>query len=68
MTAVLRVFAFEHNRVEAAAQDYDLARIEYRAICENFDATDERSVGRFQAALERKNEARERFWHHKFAN
>lgn len=68
MTAVIRAFGFEHNRVEAAAQDYELAKQEYRDVCREFDATDERSVGRFQAALERKNEASERFWHHKFAN
>lgn len=68
MTEVIRAFAFEHNRTEAAAQDYELAKVGYRAAIEGFDSSDERSVERFHAALDRKSEAKERFWHHKFGN
>lgn len=59
-------FQLVHNRREAAAQDYELAKAEYRAICQGFDATDERSIQRFHAALARKNEAWERWMFYRF--
>jgi hypothetical protein len=46
--------------VEAARQDYELAKEELRIILEAFDATDERGVGCYHAALERVEVARER--------
>ena len=63
---VLRVLSFRHNRIEAAAQDYELAKVQYREVCESFEAADERSVGRFHAAIDRRRSAWDRWIFHRF--
>jgi hypothetical protein len=50
----------EHPK-EVARQEYELARKEYQDTCERFDALSEEAVGRFHAALERKNLAHDRY-------
>lgn len=62
---VLQRFDFRHNRIEAAAHDYELAEAGYQAACDAFDGTDERSVLRFRAASDRRWSAWERYQSYK---
>ena len=61
MPNVLRTFEHRHNRSQAAAQDYDLARAGYESVCETLDCTQAGEVERYRAAADRLGRARDRW-------
>lgn len=63
MTAqVLGNFTHEYNALEVARQEYELAREDYREACRNFSSTDQRRMGKWNAALLRKNLSWQIWW------
>lgn len=62
MTALVLSFPRTcRNAVETARQDYELAKAHFLEVCDRFDATSEDGVRRFHSALERRQEAFERY-------
>jgi hypothetical protein len=62
MTArVIQFGGWLANRYPAARQAYELARRHYRYVCDTFDPLSTEGVERFHAALERRDEAFERY-------
>jgi hypothetical protein len=58
---ILTPFSGQPGGLDAARQEYRLAQEHYREVCRGYDARCPHAVERFRAALERKNDAWERY-------
>lgn len=55
------MFVIEHNRLEAIAQEYQLAKQHVREVCLHRDPTNPDHHRRFKDAMERQEVAREAY-------
>lgn len=55
------VFTHEHNALEVAAQEWELAERHFREVCQHGDMRNPDHQQRFRDAVERREAARERW-------
>lgn len=55
-------FTHQHNPLEVASQEYEMANIAHKEALMSYDGTDPRSVARLNAAVERRSIAWLAWW------